>query len=433
MTGFMMIFSTIASDSLRAAVCFYFIHRLLSAGRPKAAEILAGAAGIAVITAGIYSLSNTAALPFYQLVLVILWTALCASRMQEAEIRMCLFISIFYKIAVTFWQFLIWAGMGILIKSNIFSVSAPLNIHWAAWILNLLLILLTFFVIRKPEMTGQEAFRLASAIALTGFLAVVTLGNQTILPIPSDTLYMWVILSVILMMSVLVLNLNRQYVMEKELARLKSGQAELLERDYTALNRSYTVNAKLFHDFHNHMGTLRQFLAREDYAEAVEYLDNLWEPLREMADTVWTGDTAIDYLINSKMAAASEKRIRMDVQVEFPRNTNIRSADLCAILGNLLDNALEAAGNVSVPEQRFVSLTIRRIHQMIVIKTENSYDGEIQVKDGTLLTTKTEHGLHGWGLKSAQTAAGKYDGMVQTSYDGSLFRAVATLSYKGIG
>lgn len=282
-------------------------------------------------------------------------------------------------------------------------------------------------------MTGQEAFRLASAIALTGFLAVVTLGNQTILPIPDDTLYMWVILSVILMMSVLVLNLNRQYVMEKELARLKSGQAELLERDYTALNRSYTVNAKLFHDFHNHMGTLRQFLAREDYAEAVEYLDNLWEPLREMADTVWTGDTAIDYLINSKMAAASEKRIRMDVQVEFPRNTNIRSADLCAILGNLLDNALEAAGNVSVPEQRFVSLTIRRIHQMIVIKTENSYDGEIQVKDGTLLTTKTEHGLHGWGLKSAQTAAGKYDGMVQTSYDGSLFRAVATLSYKGIG
>ncbi len=401
MTGFMMIFSTIASDSLRAAVCFYFIHRLLSAGRPKAAEILAGAAGIAVITAGIYSLSNTAALPFYQLALVVLWTALCASRMQEAEIRMCLFISIFYKIAVTFWQFLIWAGMGILLKSNIFSVSAPLNIHWAAWILNLLLILLTFFVIRKPEMTGQEAFRLASAIALTGFLAVVTLGNQTILPIPSDTLYMWVILSVILMMSVLVLNLNRQYVMEKELARLKSGQAELLERDYTALNRSYTVNAKLFHDFHNHMGTLRQFLAREDYAEAVEYLDNLWEPLREMADTVWTGDT--------------------------------RSADLCAILGNLLDNALEAAGNVSAPEQRFVSLTIRRIHQMIVIKAENSYDGEIQVKDGTLLTTKTEHGLHGWGLKSAQTAAGKYDGMVQTSYDGSLFRAVATLSYKGIG
>ena len=60
MTGFMMIFSTIASDSLRAAVCFYFIHRLLSAGRPKAAEILAGTAGIAVITAGIYSLSNTA-------------------------------------------------------------------------------------------------------------------------------------------------------------------------------------------------------------------------------------------------------------------------------------------------------------------------------------------------------------------------------------
>ena len=59
--------------------------------------------------------------------------------------------------------------------------------------------------------------------------------------------------------------------------------------------------------------------------------------------------------------------------MEFPRHTNLQSADLCAILGNLLDNALEAAGQVAQPDQRFVQLTIRRIHQMLVIKVENRH------------------------------------------------------------
>ena len=51
---------------------------------------------------------------------------------------------------------------------------------------------------------------------------------------------------------------------------------------------------------------------------------------------------------------------------------------------------------------------------------------------GFLKTSKAEAGLHGWGLKSAQTAAEKYDGMVQTSYTGNIFRAIVTLSYQGV-
>ena len=173
-------------------------------------------------------------------------------------------------------------------------------------------------------------------------------------------------------------------------------------------------------------------MKNEKYQEAAAYLDELQEPLREMTDTVWTGDETIDYLINSKMAAAADRQISLQAEVEFPRHTNIRSADLSAILGNLLDNALEAAEKVNPPEQRTISLTIRRIHQMLVIKVENHFAETIQAEHGQLKTTKTQKGLHGWGLKSAQAAAAKYDGTVRTAYEGNLFRAVATLSYHGI-
>ena len=83
-------------------------------------------------------------------------------------------------------------------------------------------------------------------------------------------------------------------------------------------------------------------------------------------------------------------------------------------------------------EQRCIRLTIRRIHQMLVIKVENPFLSVSLQENGTLKTTKKENGLHGWGLKSAQTAAEKYDGMVQTTCMGNTFRAVATLSYHGV-
>ena len=220
------------------------------------------------------------------------------------------------------------------------------------------------------------------------------------------------------------------------LARLKSEQAGLLERDYAALNQAYAVNAKLFHDFHNHIGVLQQLLSRQKTKEAAEYLNALQEPVREMAGNVWTGDETIDYLINSKANKAKSDGTDFRIQVEFPRRTNLKSADLCAILGNLLDNALEAARQVPEMEKRYIRLTIRRINQMIVIKVENSYASghasPLMEKDGALKTTKEDNGLHGWGLKSAQTAAEKYDGCVLTSYTDTDFRAVATLSYEGV-
>lgn len=114
------------------------------------------------------------------------------------------------------------------------------------------------------------------------------------------------------------------------------------------------------------------------------------------------------------------------------RRTNIRSVDLCAILGNLLDNAIEAARQVPDRSRRTVTLTIRRIHQMLVIKVENAFAAAPIQENGGLKTTKTGGGLHGWGLKSARTAAEKYDGTVQTSVSGEVFRAVATLSCQGM-
>ena len=428
MTDVFLLFSGLLAGAVRVLVGLFLVHRLLSIKRPDRKSIAAGLAGALALTV---LLSLLHAPDFYRMALEAVLIAVCTHHLQGADLRMGLFVGIFYEIGVSFWSFLLPAWMGVLFRSQDFLSARTLAGQSALWLLHGLLAVLAVWLSRGWEINRKSAFRAVSALTLAGFLGVITLSEQTVLAIPDDTLYMWTILAVVLMMSVLVFNINRQYEVEKELARLKSEQAELLERDYTAVNRAYQVNAKLFHDFHNHIGILRQLLTHEKYGEAVRYLDELQAPVRNLTAIVWTEDETADYLINSKAAAAEADGIRFHVQVEFPRRTNIRSVDLCTILGNLLDNAIEAARQVPDPSGRTVALTIRRIHQMLVIKVENSFSSVPIQKNGELKTTKTGGGLHGWGLKSAQTAAEKYDGMVQAGVFGEVFRAVATLSLSG--
>ena len=429
MTDMLLLLSGLLTGAMRVLAALTFVHRLLSVKKPDRKSIAAGLAGALALTV---LLSLLHAPDFYRMALEAMLIAVCAHRLQGAELRMGLFIGIFYEIGVSFWSFLLPAWLGVLFRSQDFLDVGTLAGQSALWLLHGLLAVLAVWLSRGQELNRESAFRAVSALTLAGFLGAVTLSEQTVLAIPGDTLYMWTILAVVLMMSVLVFNINRQYEVEKELAKLKSEQAELLERDYTNLNRAYQVNARLFHDFHNHIGVLRQLLAHEKYGEAVRYLDELQAPVRNLTANLWTGDETADYLINSKAAMAEEAGIRFQAQVEFPRRTNIRSVDLCAILGNLLDNAIEAARQVPEQSDRTVALTIRRIHQMLVIKVENSFAAAPVREGGELKTTKTECGLHGWGLKSAQTAAEKYDGMVQAGVSGKVFRAVATLSYQGM-
>ncbi|MDE7203871.1 MAG: ATP-binding protein, partial [Lachnospiraceae bacterium] len=216
---------------------------------------------------------------------------------------------------------------------------------------------------------------------------------------------------------------------EKKIAYLEKEKNALLLRDYQLLKNTYAANARLFHDFHNHIEALHRYLEKDRTAEAVRYLESLRSPIEAVTQPVWVGDEAVDYLINSKITLAVSREIQVNCNIEYPQHTNIRSADLVAILGNLLDNALEAVEGTE-GSLRFINLTIRRINEMLIIKLENGCKAAPAITEGELKTTKKDTDLHGWGLKSVRTAAERYDGTLETEYRDHTFCAVVTLSFE---
>lgn len=414
------------TNGIRVYMCFFLVARLLKLERPPKSMIwLSFICGIAAAGLSLSPLPQIVAIAFE--VLAILFIAYWKYQCKD---RMCVFLTICFEIAVALWDFLFCAGFEILWQYS--TMDSTLQKYMVPiWVVRFIMIAFMSFVALQGDHSGKLLNRVSSILAVAGIFCVLILSEQSVVPLPDDQLITWIIFSVVLLMAVLFYRINRQYEMEKEIVRLKTDQAEILERDYQTLRRTYADNAKLYHDLHNHIEAIYQCLTQGDIQEAVQYCEELRTPVREISQTVWTGDKAIDYLISSKMALAEQEHIQTKVNIEYPHNTNIRSVDLTTILGNLLDNALEAAEMASA-HLRFINLTVRRINAMLIIKVENGY-GEVPAQEnGNLLTSKMDKAFHGWGLKSVQTAAEHYDGIINTEYADGIFKTVVTLSFQPI-
>lgn len=418
------ILSYLLTNELRLILGLYFAAKLMDFPLEKRTLLSASAGGCLVTFFQAVSLPTIGAAAELLIISGIAWYYL------RERLQLCLFLVFFYEIGVGLWDFLFSAYLGILFHSESFVNTDTLEYLSAVWLVRVLMLGIST-ISAKQHQKDAGAMRLLSILVIFGLFGTITLSQQKIMPLDEEQTGSWMIRSLILLFAVMYFRMKRQHEMELELVRLKQEQAEIIEQNYQTLRRTYADNAKLYHDLHNHIETIYQCLAGGDIQEAARYCEALHTPVREISQTVWTGDKAIDYLVSSKLALAEQAHIVTKVNIEYPHNTNIHSIDLATILGNLLDNALEAAETAS-DRFRFLHLTIRRINAMLIIKVENGYGEAPMQKDGNLLTSKTDKAFHGWGLKSIQTAAERYDGTVNTEYKDGIFKSVVTLSFQPI-
>ena len=413
------------TNEVRLFLGIFLVAKVMNFLPKKMLLLLSAAGGVLVTALQMAGLSMIGVLAVELLVITaVTWYCL------RDKLNLCLFLIFFYEVGVGLWDFLLQAGLGIMFRSENFINPNAMEYLAGIWLARLLMLIGAITLV-KQEHPNAGTLRALSVLVILGMFGAVTLSEQTILPLNEDQVGTWIILSIILLFAILFYRVNQQREMEAEIAKLKQEQAEIVERDYQALRRTYADNAKLYHDLHNHIEAIYQCLIQGDTKEAVRYCEDLRTPVRQISQTVWTGDKALDYLISSKMALAGQEQVKTKVNIEYPHNTNIRSVDLTTILGNLLDNALEAAK--TAPEGlRFLNLTIRRINAMLIIKVENGYGDTPVQENGKLLTSKKDKAFHGWGLKSVQTAADRYDGTIRTDYKDHVFQSVVTLSFQPV-
>ena len=133
-----------------------------------------------------------------------------------------------------------------------------------------------------------------------------------------------------------------------------------------------------------------------------------------------SGNFAIDALLNYKNRIAESKNIKIKLEQRIPTTLPYKASDLCIILGNLLDNAIEASENCANKE---IDVYIVYAKNRLKISTKNYYEGEINKdKEGNFLSKKKDKENHGIGLKSVKKIVSLYNGYIEIQAENSLFK-----------
>jgi sensor histidine kinase YesM len=210
--------------------------------------------------------------------------------------------------------------------------------------------------------------------------------------------------------------LMKSYESKIEKALLRQQNNAYLKQ-LEIINQSKESIKTFRHDVKNHALTLKYYIDNHDRVGATEYLDNIFDFINNSKEHAKSGNSEIDSLINYKMDLAEKHNINSEVYLAIPHKLNINPFDLSIVIGNLLDNAIEAALQA---ENKFINISVELDRNVLYISISNSYDGKLKLTNNKLETTKDNEN-HGVGISSVQKSIEKYNGTMNIHYDGQVF------------
>ncbi len=203
--------------------------------------------------------------------------------------------------------------------------------------------------------------------------------------------------------------------------RIERFQSELIEKQVREIENMYRQVRGWRHDYRNHIQNMKIQLADKNYGKLNEYLDSLACDLDTVDTVIKTGNVMADAILNSKLAAAEKLNIRLNVKANVPEHLKMTDVELCSVLGNMLDNAIEACA--ALPEnERFMRVYIGRLKGQLYLSVQNSA-GKVRKEKGEYISTKSDSKEHGYGLFRIDRIAKKYGGYVNRQNEEGVFAA----------
>lgn len=226
----------------------------------------------------------------------------------------------------------------------------------------------------------------------------------------------WIVICVVLV----VVTATGTYFLTKRLDEkwLFEFQDSILKKQRDEVENVYNTMRGWRHDYHNHMQTLNAYLAMNQIEEIHKYLAHLEEDLDSIDIAIRTGNTSVNAILSSKISIAEKRAINVNCKATVPAELKISDVHLCAIIGNLLDNAIEACEKVAV-EKRFIRVYIGLFKQQLYISVSNSTESTRRKKLTELITSKK--GEHGLGLKRVDRIVDQYEGFVNRKNEPGVF------------
>ena len=205
-------------------------------------------------------------------------------------------------------------------------------------------------------------------------------------------------------------------IVERQIASYQQG---LIETHYREVENMYRQIRGWRHDYRNHIQTMKAYAAAQDWEALRRYLDLLDEDLTTVDTVVKTGNPMTDAILNSKISLARAKGIPVQADAHIPVKLKTSEIDLCCILGNLFDNAMEASAKLP-QDQRLIRVYMDMKNTQLYISITNfTAEGKLHKEGGLFRSTKGEG--HGFGLKRIDAIVARLDGYISRNSEEGAF------------
>jgi len=256
---------------------------------------------------------------------------------------------------------------------------------------------------------------------ISSIVAMYTIGISLVAYAGGQTMFIVLCASILLCVSNYFVFYLFEAQIKTEHMKAQLAFAEKQIEYYKELCQRHSEIHTLSHDMKQYMSGLWGFIQEGNLEEIGRCVKNILTNLKSADHSFDTGHPALDAIIRFKKQSMDGLNIRFDSLVSLPEQLSVDVLDLCVILGNGLDNAIEACAKLPEGQEGTIRLAVKGQSKYISIGIENPTD-QPELSEKTTKTTKQNSFYHGLGLKSIQTIADKYDGSMRASINDHVFK-----------
>ena len=315
--------------------------------------------------------------------------------------RKCIFV--FYVLAISCLIDL--AVYAVLVRTFVYN-----NYSTYASILSLLLLLAAQLITKRlfgknlnAELSNRHWLFYIASLSVCIITSLIIYVDRTISPLSLS-----IVCSAFLLVNIIISYLIDDLVdsskdaLENQVLR---DQMRAYEREIILQNEKVEILRSFRHDMKHHFLEISALASVGDIKQIKKYVSNMDDNLKETTMLVDSGNTGLDTVLNYMLQRAADKDIPINVRVAVPKELELSAYDMNIILGNLIENAIEAQKEVNVPE---INLIISYSKDSLIIELSNTYSHKVRFKEGLPVTTKRPASEHGYGIRNVRKVLDKY-------------------------
>ena len=309
----------------------------------------------------------------------------------------------------------------------------PGEIRFEITLLYCIIIILLYWILARIKPNDRLYFNnnhiiFMIIIILVGVFAVadsiafainhVRSENEIVLLIIISVAVLIMTLAIIFLFERIGRTLYKKYEVETKLKEFH------LEEEYN-IKTSELVKAWK-HDFHNYLEVIQIYIQNENYEALRKYIKDINNDLQYNFTLAATGNSAVDAIIASKMLIANNKSIKVTTNLQKLYHFPISDTKMCVLLGNLLDNAIEACEKIQQKAKKYIDIVILKQRQMLLIKIVNSSIKDYRYYNNKLISSKTERN-HGYGIERVRQIVSEFNGFIEIKPEECYFSVIVYL------